>query len=193
MDLAELQSFCGKHYHHESRGLDEVSSVGKWSYATDGVICIRVPRLSGVDKKLGFDPGVLFDKAGSQTEWQAIPAVTVTEHPCEECAGGGHWRDCNYCKGRGCKRCNYDGIVGCTADHPSMMDQCDECLGTGVIKKGDTIMEGTGGPVRLSAVYLDRIKYLPNVMIALPMSEDTRLAARIRFDGGEGLLMPMRL
>ncbi len=188
----DLQQFCSKREGGFHRGIDKPFSKGTWTYATDGVICIRVPRLAEVGNENGPDAGILFDQVKDLTEWQSVPFAPVTESLCEDCGGKGHVRGCKYCYGQGCGHCKDNGQIGCIATHPDAKD-CEDCLGTGKIQGGSAIIFGTGCRVRLSAVYLDQIKSLTGVMIALPGTGDPKVAARIKFDGGEGLLMPMRL
>ncbi len=188
----DLLKFCSKREHHIQHGINEPFSRGEYTYATDGVVCIRVPRQADVTSEKGPPAEELFTKAEAQPEaWQPIPPFELTQHTCADCGGKGYVRLCNYCKGQGCKRCNNSGAVGCDKEHSSVLEMCEDCYGTGTVKEvGNNIVDGSAGKVRISSIYLDMIKELPNVQIS-PF--DSTSVFRIRFDGGEGLLMPMML
>lgn len=192
----DLQKFCGNHGIHT--WINQPFSDGAYSYATDGKLLIRVPRIDEVPVGISFTQRVYtaFTFADKQPPpvWQNIPAFILVYNACPNCHGKGYFRLCRYCKGEGCSRCD-DGLYAVKKSEKlrpqEIIDACDECAGAGSVKDpGDIRMVNmTGGITRISAILLDMIKDLPNVQIA-PYDSDQ--AFRFKFDGGDGLLMPMR-
>jgi hypothetical protein len=198
----DLTQFCGKQERYERYGINKPFSQGGWTYATEGHVCIRVPRIQGIPEQGKPEAYKLFDDAEQRTVmmWQPLPEFVLTVEDCDYCHGKGYLKLCPRWDNPKLK-C-YDGdndfclkySENCTIgadfkEKGSLM--CEECEGKGTIEQqGNIIVDGAEGKVRVSAIFLNMIKDLPNVQIA-PHSEDT--AIRIKFDGGEGLLMPARI
>lgn len=204
MGPTDLQKFCSTNTYHEAYGIDEPFSRGEWTYATDCIVCIRVPRISAVthEAKTSVSEGAekLFaDTKARATKWQPLPDFELKYSDCSACGGTGYMQRCpafdhpdHKCfngESKICRQYDEDCAKGCAKD-AELSFKCEDCGGSGEIKlPGKYIVQGSKGTTQISAIYLDIIKDLPNVMIA-PYDETS--AFMIKFDGGEGLLMPMR-
>jgi hypothetical protein len=203
MDIATLQKFCSTSEVHEQYGITQPFSIGVWTYATNGHICIRVPRIPEVENKVKASIGesaekLFWDAKNRISIWQELPEFELKYSPCPDCGGNGylvmcpnfnHPDDCGDGTGKLCKEHNEECARGCKPEIKGAF-KCEECEGKGKIKlQGKYIVKGAAGTTQISAIYLDMIKDLPNVLIA-PYDETSALL--IQFDGGEGVLMPMK-
>jgi hypothetical protein len=197
----DLNSFCCKDETHRHYNIDAPYSQGEWTYATDGKILIRVPRLPEITNEKGPKSEPLFNEAMLRpvTVWQSLPPFELGVENCEWCSGTGYMVECPKvlnapkCANGESKECqiyNDDCLKSCLPTNKCAIP-CEDCNGTGKVKDpGNIIMAGSvDEEVRVSAIYLDMIKDLPNVMIA---PYDWHSAIRFKFDGGEGLIMPMK-
>ena len=186
----DLNRFCSKRRSGMWQ-MDEPFSLGSYTYATDGVLCIQVPRVEGVGENEGApDPRPLFIKALSHSDinWQALPPFKLEKNTCCECQGSGKVKICPWCRGlTTCKRCeNADGYIPVAATDKNG-ETCEGCDGVGEVPDpGRIIVDG----VRLNAIYLNKLAMLPRVEISC---YDETSPVIIRFEGGFGLLMPMRM
>lgn len=197
----DLLKFCHPSALHN---IDKPFSRGEWTYATDGRILIRVPRVDGYDEDKGpKNVEQMFNEAEFMrgvTVWQPLPEFKLVVKECDWCKGKGYTKPCEAfnnpkikcTNGNGvkCKRHNDDCTIGCNpADKGAV--PCEECFGSGVEKvNSGPVMNGAIGKTKVNAIYLDMIKDLPKVQIA---PHDENSVFRIKFEGGEGLLMPMRM
>ena len=204
MELTELQKFCDTNTYHEAYGITEPFSRGEWTYATNGHICVRVPRISAITHEakssVSESAEKLFtDTKARATEWQRLPDFELKSCVCDTCGGTGYIQMCPACdhsdhkcfngESKICKQYNAECVKGCAKD-AEFSFKCEDCEGSGEIKlPGKYIVQGAAGTTQISAIYLDMIKDLPNVMIA-PYDETSGF--QFRFDGGEGMLMPMK-
>lgn len=203
MDIATLKGFCSTKEHHLQYGINQPFTRGSWTYATDGCVCIRVPSVPEVKHEakgsISRDAEKLFsDIEARNSIWQPLPTFELKYSDCPECKGHGYLKlcsrfnqpdDCTNGEGKLCREHSALCSKGCNADEESAF-KCEDCEGKGTIKHpGMHIVQGSDGKTQISAIYLDMIKDLPNVMIA-PYDETS--AFPIRFDGGEGMLMPMK-
>lgn len=172
--MIDLKQFCGKNgirYH-----LNEPFSEGEFSYATNGHILVRVARRTDVpevsaDGMKNKIPRIFADNPF--VKHVAIPEIPAQiEVECDYCDGEGkHDREC----GAG----NYE---------------CAECNGTGRVMGEAGELGNTRYPqievggVWFAPRYLRLIKALPNYSF----SPRNAKASLFTFDGGDGLLMPMR-
>lgn len=169
---------------------------GNYTYATNSHIAARVPKIDGFEpipddklKKLEE----LFD-GNSRDDFVEL---TKLPHPekCTSCNGSGVGYKCPSCDGEG------------DFEHEGHEYDCKECGGSGEVDDGDDAhkqpcwkCDGSGHaaqPVKVGAGHFDRrylakLMELPGVKFA-PHPSDPMRIAYFTFDGGEGLLMPMRV
>lgn len=202
MESTDLQKFCDTNTDHEAYGITEPFSRGEWTYATNCHICVRIPRISTITHEASVSESAekLFADAKARTTvWQSLPDFELKRSDCSTCGGTGYMQRCpaydhpdHKCfngKSKICKQYDGDCAKGCSKD-AEFSFKCEDCEGSGEIKlPGKYIVQGAAGTTQISAIYLDMIKDLPNVMIA-PYDETSGFL--FRFDGGEGMLMPMR-
>ena len=149
-------------------------SLGEFTYATDGNILIRVDRLGNIaENPKAPDCERLFAEAIARAEpdWMDLPEFKLKRDPCLTCKGTGYLKE-------GTKV-----DIPCAKDFPGAFLCTDNCA-DGVVLSGYAKIDG----VALASRYLDLIKDLPGIKISVfkPMKP-----VRIKFDGGEGLIMPM--
>lgn len=193
----DLQQFC-----HPSRGGGKMSSpfsAGDYSYATNGHLIIRVPRVDDIperDNAPGIGP--LVWKHNDIADWHDLPEYeSPPAKTCVACDGSGYTEDCPECEGDGnvffsndhneysfdCKTCDGEGVEPSNEEDGEL---CEDCAGTGEIKH-DTIPI-TWGKGYINAVLMEQIKDLPG--LKLSDQGDGLTPWHFRFDGGEGLVMP---
>lgn len=172
----DLKKFCGS---EESRPyLSTPFTIGDWSYATNGHICVRVPRIEDVpaatEEKLTANVPKLFADI-PEDGYVPLPAVVIEADPhddCEECDGRGNVHDC-----------------------PSCQCVCSACDGTGTPVIGHNTSVQIGEAI-FSGRYIAQIQTMPGVRITAPIKDvGSHLelkACFFKFDGGEGALMPRR-
>lgn len=166
-------------------------------YMTNGHILLRiaddgrdVPDAAGRP-----DAEVLFKK-NVRAEFAPLPNLPSkkTVGLCYQCGGRGVWSaaDCEDCNGQGCfdhgnheyqcKECDGDGRVEMEGAAESLCDVCDG--------DGESTMHGTDiGDARFATHYLRRLTLLPGLTVSIAGETDPMV---FNFDGGAGLLMPMR-
>lgn len=211
MNLFELQKFCSDD--EDKKNIVTPFSVGEFSYATCGKIIVRVPRLEGIPERddapqVDAPPldGLFFQEPG---HWHNLPVVAVAKEVCGPCSGVGKVLTCPECEG--------DGEVSLSTDYNDYDEQeCKSCRGNGVLSEAkwkelmrrinanpEATCENCGGsgsvfpgiPVQIGeAVFndylLDKLAGLPGPVEIGPFEPLT--AARFRFSGGDGLIMPRR-
>lgn len=177
--MIDLQSFCATPDDESRAWQHKPFSHGEFTYATNGVYAVRVPRLSdipdlGKPKVIQAMESFLKPLEGATFESVAhvvLPdtAEVLTETPCEPCEGRGYDHDC-----------------------PSCLCTCSDCKGKGNVSVTVKISVAAFGDFyRLP--FLRRILALPNVQIAaLPRDPDRALPALFRFDGGVAVLWMLR-
>ena len=170
--MIDLKPFCGdndvRYY------MNAPFSEGEFTYATNGHILVRVARCDDV-------PEVEVEAAPPKCEKlfadnPFISAVEIPDIPPMIEA------DCDCCNGYGTheQKCK----TGTAYD-------CEECNATGkrVTEPGETMWpQITVGDTGFASKYLRLIKALPGI----EFSPNGQNPAPFRFDGGDGLLMPIR-
>jgi len=165
----ELQKFCEN---ATNCRIKRPFNKGPWTYATNGHIMIRVPLIAGF-RDDGPNAEKLYDdamKADGECVAFAIPAlppVTIDSEECSKCNGSGSKHDC----------------PGCTCE-------CEECEGAGEVKtNSDKAISVQIGKVPFACEYIRLLGELPGLCLREPAEEKALL---FKFDGGEGMLMPLR-
>jgi hypothetical protein len=170
--MLDLQQFCSTEKFRFN--LHKPFSYGGFSYASDGIIAIRVARRDGIpeaeqakipqqiDKWFSELEGALFE-----SDMPALPddEETETKEQCEECHGRGKDHDCPDCE--------------CV---------CENCKGSGEETITESIsIDAFGSIFRLKL--LRSVLQLPNVEVAVDRVRPLK-PMFFRFSGGEGCLMP---
>ena len=203
--VIDLRIFCN----HDDRreALKSPFSDEKFTYATDGHICIRVPRIAEIPESEGgvsLLKYLKFDHS-EMTDWKplSVEIPDVKRVSCKSCKGSGKVITCQDCDGDGEVEYTYDSLSGKTYDADM---ECPVCDGRGKLNGDGDHCEDCAGqgyhiepvPVKLeiglsiSNHLLQRVKDLPGIMIAVQGRIDDMPPVRFRFDGGCGLIMPMR-
>lgn len=168
MNLELLQKFCSTDPSRES--LHHPITQGDYTYATDGRICVRVPAIEGAQFALRPDFGAIwpasFDVYMPATLPDGFDDMKDPATKCQTCQGRGHVT---------CETCGHDHA-------------CGDCDGDGFII--DLVPVPLSGGVCFAAShYLRLVMSLPGAAI---QCLDLTSPIRFTFDGGEGLLMPMK-
>lgn len=176
-------------------------SHGEYTYATDGNIAVRVPRLPDVaENPTAPGPSIktLFRQV-YENKYKAMPTSIPDDkkEQCVVCKGSGKVIPCAECKGEGtvecdecghegdCKKCKGNGVtLGVGAQ-----ESCEDCGGLGYSIKGTPVHLGNKN---ISSIYLRQIATLPNPAIS-PSTTGELEVMPFKFDGGEGIVMPMRV
>jgi hypothetical protein len=148
-------------------------SVGEFTYATDGIVIVRVARLKNVDElpkdSVLKDPDKVV--AGAAKAFYAsppsykLPPAPPADLDCETCAGRGKVHSCPDC----------DCI-------------CDVCSGSGK-QASETKVSTEFDGVNFGLRYLRKVLALPGIEFSKPHFPEQMF---FRFDGGVGALMPLR-
>lgn len=210
----DLSIFCSKKQ-RVAKHLAVPWSFGDFTYASDGHILIRVPRIADVPEN-DSAPKVWEGTFGKQfitepAEWVSVPAVDYKPVTCPICEGKAEAFMCPECEGDG-------EVYPSTQFHTYPLQDCITCQTSGVISeehwqrfikanrfKGEPIMEPcaacneTGlvwtmchkfiNGAKINEKFLWIVGNLPNAQLGVFSPLDP---IRFRFDGGDGLIMPMR-
>jgi hypothetical protein len=167
--MIDLQQFCSKDPMRAY--LHKPFSRGRFTYATDGRIAVRVPRLAEVPEQEKPDPEKLFEQYFKEeprgTIEVAMPEIKDDWQDCRECDGAGKEHDCPDCT----------------------CGECEDCGGKGRINRAPTVTISIGAAT-YDARYVKQVLAMPGVRF--PASPPKDSAAGFIFEGGEALLMPMR-
>lgn len=177
-----------------------------YTVATNGHIAILVRGAISLDVNPEPGPGMrgavrrLVDKTMAYTYHVALSDVQIVKTNCSYCKGGGFvsCEKCKECGGEGefkgedrwdvCETCDGDGILTVPREATDAGAQrCYSCCGTGHEWRSSTMV----GDVNLANRYLSMLQDLPNCVLTLPPAPDQEV--RFDFDGGIGVLMPMRV
>lgn len=186
-------------------------SDDQYTYATDGHIIIRVPRIPEITvpggttlpqwKQMPWDHDTL-------TEWHPLPSEIPNSRQveCKSCDGTGKVITCEDCDGDGEVEYTYDSLSGKTYDADL---ECPVCDGRGKMNgNGERCEDCDGHGHRFEAVavkvesfglyvsnqLLQRVKDFPGIVIAIkgPVTPNDLPPIRFRFSEGVGIIMPMR-
>lgn len=184
-----LNKFCANEEYRYS--LRDPFSQGEYSYATDGVLLLRVGRIEEVKPRDDAPQGLVNTLPWDHEQinnWIDLPEYEISEsEKCWSCKGTGKSSKCTKCGGEGewhgedvCGFCNGEGHM------PSSEDGCESCYDTGVDMRTPIHI----GINKIAMLYLERIKELSGIKIS--DANKINEPFRIKFDGGYGLIMPMR-
>lgn len=190
--LETLKRFC-----HDNRvPMTELFSQGGYSYATDGKIAIRIPRVKMVGEKVGT-PQMDRLPWGHRdvSDWMGLPYYDTTSlDRCGACHGDGTLQDCPECDG--------EGVVSLDNEYNEYECECKTCGGEAALP-GDlvegrncSVCGGTGtalteaiswGAGYIAIHLLEKIKSLPDARLSLV--GDGNAPFMFIFRGGEGIVM----
>jgi len=168
MSEIDLHQFCSTDKNRPK--LVSPFSRNEYTYATNGHIIVRVPRRDDIQETADApNPTTLFDDAEPRMDYR--PAI-FPELPSYKSTK----IECFRCEGRGTEH-----------DYPDCTCECIECGGDGFDEKEPAIYIGIDG-VPFALKYVIKIASLPNIQVGKAVPSG---ALPFRFDGGEGLLMPV--
>lgn len=169
-----------------------------FTYATNGVILVRVPLIKKYQRDMYPDKveKCLFGGLLHDDDFVCLPDITqaVNFHRCDNCEGKGRDYKCTDCNGRKyvilesnsgieyefeCKMCYGKGYIP---------GECEECSGFGVLPEKRHVMVGSK---LLGCINLYILGKLPGCKIATEKPEGLQPIPFI-FDGGDGIIMPLR-
>lgn len=196
MNLETLKQFCSRDTTRTQ--IQQPWSMDGHSFATDGHILMRVPRLDQVaENRDAPETGHLFANSPHTGNFLPIPDLPEPQDgPCPECKGSGKVP-------ARCQKCDGEGTILCPQCEDGQLE-CDECDGTGLPEEESEVpcedCDGSGkrpvlqrvavGNQTVDAKFLRLIEDLPNVRITNSQKELSALT--FVFDGGDGLIMPIR-
>ncbi len=198
MKLSEFEKFCS--VDKEKPMLTKSFNQGDYRYATDEYIVIRILNTEACkileNEKLPNMDALKWDHS-EITKWQSL--TNIDSSMIDKCV---------FCKGTGrvnvCHECDGDGEVNAETEYSSYLCDCATCNGKGSIGIGDEDSNecedceasGLNYSYRFKVnnrlvVYrqLKKIMTLPKLQIA-DYGEPNEIM-RFKFDGGEGLIMPV--
>lgn len=170
MTTEDLKPFCST---DKTRpGICEPWSDDRYTYATDGRVLLRVEKIEGVGPHDGTPNNMNMEKLGfpvyiSDLKWVPLPS----DIPGPEAVA--------------CSMCNNSGFHYCQCGHEH---QCEWCKGEGEIHMTVKMMIEYR---KFDAEYIRKLAKLPALRVASKFG-DRSAALPFSFDGGIGLLMPMK-
>jgi len=193
--IEKLKKFCGDPLC--SGRIGEPWSKDNFTFATNGYILVRVPRLPEVpegENVVNIDAVLNINPEPSDTYVDAPGIEDLAIPECPRCKGKeSEPRECEECEGSGevllendfneyectCKSCGGDGEHG----------RCPKCKGTGyLIDSEDALVPIVGAEFKKINI-LNLIREFGPLQIAPPCPEGK--ASWIRFTGGHALIMPV--
>ena len=189
-------------------------STVNYTYSTDGHIMVRVPRMTDIEanetapdvERNPYSP--MFDR--EPEKWVDVPEVDYEATTCPHCNGTAKGIVCPECEGDGivylssafntydkqdCKTCKGQAQLSVAQFEEfktrhryksiGIEESCDKCCGTGKVW---TLEGKVVNGVNINLKFLSLLGKLPNAKLGTfePMT-----VTRFKFDGGDGLLMPM--
>jgi hypothetical protein len=177
---------------------------GGWKYATDGKIIIRIKT-----DEPESETGIGITKASCEHVIGLVLECPTSAEMWPKSDGKTQSVKCEICKGYGksgvveCPECDGEGEVECY--HCGHDMECEKCFGEGnIVDKNSPVCVSCGGVgqieipadqmiknnVWIGGEYFCKISELPNVRY-VPAIEPC-LPLRFFFDGGDGVIMPVR-
>ena len=200
MKIEDLQPLC---HDWAGRGLNQPFIQQGKIYATNGKWCIRMDRTEDFTTDNVSEINVV---QHSTIEWDNFDIVTswitITDIPrdkafgqCDKCGGSGMVANCGECDGTGeveceyghthtCPECDGDGIE----TDGTKQDSCDKCDSTGLKRSENKINIGNNN------FYIWQLYELMLVLGKLEFPRHEAFAViPFKFDGGQGLIMHVRI
>lgn len=201
IDKKLLLRFCSNDKTRDS--LCRPFNVSGYTYATNGHIAIRVPRMVEFDanEPINSIEEPWFKGSLKPADCRIVPKVNpeFAYEKCSVCNGSGSCRECPDCDGEGevvfcsdsgreynfeCRLCDGNGHIPNAGDGYA----CSECEGTGTAPKWVLVKLGS----KLIACHnLLLMHRLPDCRIAPEVTSGYNAIPFI-FDGGDGMVMPAR-
>ena len=200
--LELLKTFCctrcapGKCSHD----LTEPFTAGDYSLASSHTIIVRVARIDGVPPHPTLK--TLKNLFAEVQRGEFLPLdmkFKVDSDPCGKCAATGlktEMKPCKKCDGDGeCVHCGEDcrdcGGLGLVKTGQPTNEPCENCAGSGKIEKSTRV---NWGETTFDARLLTKLQSLPGIkLVAGAIPADRDLACPFIFEGGDGLIMPLRI
>lgn len=207
--MIDLQKFCA----YDGAIFNTVLTVpvydNGFTYATNGHLCVRIPGEHAEPRTVAY-PNVekLFTENPPSGKWQEPPQCEVQYNRCSRCGGVGKATICPDCDGDGvlyfyaehskreyefnCKECEEEGYL---PDEDG--NKCGLCGGSGKHVKDLWIpYPGLIAPSGVNVRLISLIKDLPGILMDAEPKQGERFKNKdfpipFKFDGGEGLIMPM--
>jgi hypothetical protein len=172
MAAIDLQQFCSDDPFREN--LSKPFTLGDFTYATNGHILVRLPKIDGVEEiKNAPNPSKIFKDFPAPNYFVSLPALALP--PLE----GPEIVDCDVCGGSGKEH-----------ECPDCDCECMACDGSGKEHREKKISTTLAGVI-LQLRYVRKLAALPHVEIAPHLAIADKSPVFFRFDGGDGALMPM--
>lgn len=194
MTKDDLQKFCSK----TDPKTNTPFSRGLYTYATDGVILVRVGKMPDIPERENI-PAV--DKVyssfnlsvASREYYHPVPDFPAPKTVyCRKCGSKGKDYTCPECSGTG--KVEWET---CYHDYQSM---CKSCRGFGIIEKACSTCEGAGsyqlresfqiGDQHYDKRYLTLIRDLHESTFS--PGQDIKEPGHFKFSEGDGFIMPLR-
>lgn len=204
--MIKAADFCSRDL--ARKGLNVAHLMGDWVYASDGHIGVRVapaatenpPTEHTTETQLmGTVAEIIEDAKGRVRHWLTIGKLPSIP-PCPVCNGNTKYGevDCRECNGRGflefetlfnsydhnCKSCDGEG-------KQLAPGVCKKCRGEAVLKTNMSQVGLMLKGIRLDIELLARLRDMKNLVFGI--GEGLHSAQYFRFDGGEGVIMPLRM
>ncbi len=163
----DLQRFCSSEDSYMSPKTGRPWTRGDWTYATNGHVIVRLPEIAEItdNKEAPNATGLQWGSVVTDDQWMKIDHIKLELVDCEECEGGEKTpHDC-----------------------PDCSCECESCDNGKVFDKSDVQV----GSKKVQAKYLTLLQSLPGILVA-PDATPAWECIPFKFDGGEGLLMPLR-
>lgn len=187
--MTDLSKFCDP----DHRILNRPWSAGDYTYASNGVIIVRIPRQADVAKNIHiFDASPCFVEHTDDMVWHPVIGYKKPDQiECDMCDGHGMDFVCPECDGHGEVHFENDfHTYDCdcnNCDGTGKIEICPECEGTG--KADPTIVRAWFHEASFNQAFLALLSDLPNCEMGMTGVANLH---PFRFDGGDGAIMPLR-
>lgn len=173
-------------------------NIDGFTFATDGHILLRVPEDTAYSQNKPIDAVLRLCWPAQVNNLTYAPLFSVNppvEEVCNRCKGVTRKQECDECDGDGFVTWsntlyNHDYEAECkSCEGTGEVCECQECDGTGKKRAPQTI--DIGGSRFNRALLFKITSLLHDVKMVIP-AEGNLSTVHFTFDGGDGLVMPMR-